>query len=26
MPIVTTVKAEIVPTPFYDPEGFRMKS
>jgi sarcosine oxidase, subunit alpha len=26
MPTITTVKAEIVPTPFYDPEGLRMKS
>jgi sarcosine oxidase subunit alpha len=26
LPPVVTVKAEIVPTPFYDPEGGRMKS
>jgi sarcosine oxidase subunit alpha len=26
LPAVVTVKAEIVPTPFYDPEGGRMKS
>jgi glycine cleavage system aminomethyltransferase T len=26
LPAVATVKAEIVPTPFYDPEGLRMKS
>ncbi len=26
LPAVVTVKAEIVPTPFYDPEGLRMKS
>ena len=26
LPPVVTVKAEIVPTPFYDPKGLRMKS
>jgi sarcosine oxidase subunit alpha len=25
VPVITTVRATIVPTPFYDPEGFRMK-